>query len=285
MAPIAATAAAVTLWMVVPQEQLQQTAVRAPQAQTEADTAAPPADARALGRRSPGEGGRDEAAPKAAAGEPPPAEERFAEVKRKAEAPPAAPATPQFSQEKLGAAAANVADAAAARDRQDARAEEARLARAEAEPARAPAAPAPAPPAAAAPAEIGALRDQVAVTQLRKQVAPVEFLSPDPQRRWRVSSNGIERSEDGGRTWMVVRLAQGEAITAGASPAPLVLWLVGRGGLVLLATDGTNFTRLPFPEAVDLTAVSSSQLRAAVVTTADGRVFRTENAGRTWTQQ
>jgi photosystem II stability/assembly factor-like uncharacterized protein len=178
-----------------------------------------------------------------------------------------------------------MADAVAGRDRQDAKTEEARLARAEAEPARAAAPPAPAAPPIAAPAEIGALQERAAVTQLRKQVSPVEFLSPDPQRRWRVTSNGIERSEDGGGTWMLVRLAQGETIAAGASPAPLVLWLVGRRGLVLLATDGTNFTPLPFPEAVDLTAVSSPDLRTAVVTTVDGRIFRTENAGRIWVRQ
>lgn len=275
MAPLAATAAAVTLWMVVPQEQVRQISTRTPQAEADAPTA----DARA----------RD-AAPTAPAIEPlptqppqpQPAKEQFDEVNRRADAPAATSQESQFAQQKPGAAAANLADAAAARDRQNAKSEEARLARAEAEPARA---PAPAAPAAAAPAEIGAMQERAAVTQLRKQVAPVEFLSPDPQRRWRVTSNGIERSEDGGGTWMLVRLAQGETITAGASPAPLVLWLVGRRGLVLLATDGTNFTQLPFPEAVDLTAVSSPELRTAVVTTVDGRIFRTENAGRTWNRQ
>ena len=90
---------------------------------------------------------------------------------------------------------------------------------------------------------------------------------------------------DGGRTWLPVRLPQGEVVTAGASPGPLSCWLVGRRGLVLVATDGTNFTRIPFPAAVDLTSVSSPELRIAIVTTADGRTFRTENAGRSWRQQ
>jgi hypothetical protein len=267
MAPIAATAAAVTLWMVVPQEQLRQQAEFAAPA-SEVVLPAPQAGARA----------RDEA-PQVAQ----PANE-FSELKRQAE-------KPQAGQEKLGAASANVADAASAtsQDRRDAK-EEQRSARLEAEPARsrvvAPAAPPPpAAPAAAAPAEAGALRENAPITQLRKQVAPLEFLSPDPQRRWRVTADGIERSEDGGRTWLLVRLAQGEVMAAGASPSPLVCWIVGRGGLVLLATDGANFTRLPFPERVDLTAVSSPEPRIAVVTAADGRVFRTENAGRSWRQQ
>ena len=210
-------------------------------------------------------------------------EPTFAEVKRKAEAP-ANQDTRQEAQGKLASSGANVADATAARERRDARSEE-RFARVEAEPARVAAAPAAPPPAAAAPAEIGGLRDNAAGSQLRKQTGPLELLSPDPQRRWRVVPTGIERTEDGGRTWVLVRLAQGETITAGASPSPMVCWLVGRGGLVLVATDGTNFTRLPFPERVDLTAVSSPELPIAVVTAADGRVFRTENAGRTWVRQ
>ena len=283
LAPLAATAAAVTLWMVVPQQQLQPDVLRAPQA--ESDAAAPAVGARAS----------DEAARKEQAAEPQPAQQpgrrlndggQFAEVKRKADTSQPAANKPEFAQDKLGAATANVANAAAARDRQDAKTEESRLARVEAEPARAPAAVAAAPPpAAAAPAEAGALREDAPATQLRKQAGPLQILSPDPRFRWRVTADGIELSQDGSRTWLTVRLPQGEVLTAGASPAPLVCWMVGRRGLVLVATDGTNFTKVPFPETVDLAAVSSPELRVAIVTTADGRIFRTENAGRTWIRQ
>ena len=275
MAPLAATAAAVTLWMVVPEEQLQ------PQKATvasDAEIAAPTASAPAAQSRDEAASAREEPpqltqANKAAAKN----ESTFDELKRRAEASPK-----QEQQQGKVASAANAVEALGVRERRDAKTEEP-LARLEAEPARAAAPPAAAP--AAPPAEIGALRDTAAVSQLRKQTGPLELLSPDPQRRWRIVANGVERSEDGGRTWVVVRLSQGETITAGASPSPMACWLVGRGGLVLVATDGTNFTRLPFPEPVDLTAVSSPELRIAVVTTADGRVFRTENAGRTWTRQ
>lgn len=263
MAPIAATAAAVTLWMVVPRERLQHIASERPQPTSPA--------------------ARDEAASPVGQA----TSEKFEEVKRKAEPPPAVQEKVQVEQAKPGtAASANMADTAARRDRQEAKSEE-RLARLEAEPARAPVAPvAPAAPSApAARVAPGAPGAPAEAVQLRKQFAPLVFVSPDPRFRWRVSANGIERSEDSGRSWFIVRLPQGEAITAGASPAPLVCWLVGRRGLVLVANDGTNFTPLPFPEAVDLTAVTSPELRVAVVTAADGRVFRTENAGRTWSQQ
>jgi hypothetical protein len=242
--------------MVVPQEQLQQKAPSVPPAEV-AEPAAPRA--------------RDEAAaqPQPQATPPPAADRQFSEGKRKAAAP-----------------AANVADARSAKARQN---KEERLDRAEAAPApaRVAAAPAAPPPAAAtaAPAAIGAAQESAAVNQLRKQTAPLVIVSPDPRFRWRASSEGIEFSQDGGRTWLPVRLPQGEVITAGAAPAPLVCWLVGRSALILVATDGTNFTRIPFPERVDLIAISSSELRIATVTTADGRVFHTENAGRTWQRQ
>lgn len=285
MAPIAATAAAVTLWMIVPQEQLQQLAT-APAAEVAA-----PADARAPGPQTAGESDRATKPPAGAVVEPkanrpaplgaPGSVDKLLELRGKADAPAASQET-QFSQPKLGGTSSNVADAAA-RQRQDVKAE-ARGARLEAEPPREKSVPATPPPAAAPPAETSALRD-APVAQLRKQAVATEVVSPDPLRRWRATADGIEYSEDGGRTWLPVRLAQGEIVTAGASPAPLVCWMVGRGGLVLLATDGTNFTRLPFPEAVDLVAVGSPEIRIAVVTTADGRIFRTENAGRTWNRQ
>ena len=95
-------------------------------------------------------------------------------------------------------------------------------------------------------------------------------------------ANTIEYSQDGGRSWIPVRLTSGDVITAGASPSPQVAWLIGRQGLVLLATDGTNFTRLPFPERVDLIAITATNARRATVTTTDGRTFITDDNGRNW---
>jgi len=73
-----------------------------------------------------------------------------------------------------------------------------------------------------------------------------------------------------------------ELVTARATPSANVIWRVGRAGLVQLATDGRTFTRLPFPEAVDLTAVTATDESHAVVTAADGRTFQTADGGRTW---
>jgi len=272
IAPLAATAAAVTLWMVVPQQQLQPQPAEAPREQTvapRADLPAPSAGAREGQQAA-------EPAPPAAVSAQPERQNlgeaaRFSEPKRMAQ---------EAAQGKLGASAANAADA---RDRAVADKREDTLARvAESARAPAPAAVAPAsPPQPAAEAALGA-----ETRQLRKEAGPaLVFVSPNPQLRWRAMPNGIERSEDGGRTWLPVLLTPGSLITGGSSPAPLVLWLVGRSGLVWLATDGTNFTRLPFPANVDLVSVASPETRIAVITTADGRVFRTDDAGRTWRQQ
>lgn len=260
-APLAATAAAVTIWMVVPQ-----TPMRTP--------AQPPAaSAPTSAREQSGELQRDKPA------------ESYAPAATPATPPP--PATLSDPRRNVPAPAATEGKATLATDADTAKVAEPELGRKDA--------------SAEAREQSAGLRQEKrednaermraaspsvgAVAQLQKQTAPLQIVSPDPNSRWRVMPVGIERSEDGGRIWMPVRLARNEEVLAGASPDRLVAWLVGRNGLVLLATDGTNFTRLPFPEPVDLVAVTSPEPRIATVTTADGRVYRTEDAGRNWRLQ
>ena len=79
-----------------------------------------------------------------------------------------------------------------------------------------------------------------------------------------------------------IALPSGVEITSTSSPTPGVTWLVGRAGVVLLTIDGRNVTRLRFPETTDLTAVTATDARIAMVTTSDGRIFRTDDGGQTW---
>jgi Putative zinc-finger len=270
-APLAATAAAVTLWVVVPQEPMQPPASQVAQS----DVAQAPSAPAAAARSAPAAGVAEPAAKSAA---PPAADARFAD------APPLVAAKDQETTEAKAIAdmQANRSDAAGLRERQEKRevsAEMAEAPRAAAPPPSTPAvAAAPAEPArdAAAGAQLGA------AAQLRKQAAPLEFASPDASHRWRVSAGAVEFSRDGGRTWAPAPLADGASPVAGASPAPQVAWIVGRRGLVLLTTDGTNFTRLLFPESVDLTAVAPLDAQRATVTAIDGRTFETDDAGRNW---
>jgi photosystem II stability/assembly factor-like uncharacterized protein len=112
--------------------------------------------------------------------------------------------------------------------------------------------------------------------------APIEISSPDPMRRWRLLPGRVERTTDGGMTWIAQHSDPVIAPLAGASPSPDVAWVVGRAGLVLLSTDGRTWRRVTFPETVDLTAVRSPDASTATVVSADGRSFITKNAGSTW---
>ena len=102
-----------------------------------------------------------------------------------------------------------------------------------------------------------------------------------PMARQRIP---VQRSTDAGATWQPQSPGVDAQFTAGASPQPSVCWLVGRGGIVLLSTDGQSWRRVPFPQAVDLVAVKASSASSASVTTTDGRVLATSDAGATWVQ-
>jgi hypothetical protein len=101
--------------------------------------------------------------------------------------------------------------------------------------------------------------------------------------RWRiVASQDLERSTDNGRTWERVPIDPPASLTNGTAPSPLICWIVGRAGVVLVTNDAGHFTRLAFPETVDLSAVQATDLLNATVATADGRTFVTTDGGKTW---
>ena len=58
--------------------------------------------------------------------------------------------------------------------------------------------------------------------------------------------------------------------------------MVGRDGTVILTIDGTRWSRVAFPERVDLVAVNATDARVATVTTRDSRRFATRDGGVTW---
>jgi hypothetical protein len=109
---------------------------------------------------------------------------------------------------------------------------------------------------------------------------------PDAGRRWIIGVNGaIQHSADGGATWETQRTGATVTLAAGASPSPLVCWLVGPGGIVVLSTDARSWQTLLFPEAIDLVSVDATDDRRATVAAADGRKFSTADRGVTWTRR
>jgi putative zinc finger protein len=108
------------------------------------------------------------------------------------------------------------------------------------------AAPRPAPATLAPEAPQAKSRADAAARQEAFQSAttPTEIVSPDPLVRWRVLPTGrLERSTNAGRTWEMVTV----------------------------------------PEAVNVVAIRAISTTAAILTTADGRQFRTDDGGKTWT--
>jgi Putative zinc-finger len=118
----------------------------------------------------------------------------------------------------------------------------------------------------------------------QEQEAPLLIASaPGGSVMWTFGAGGrISRSGDAGTTWHEQTSGVTADLLAGAAPSSATCWIVGAAGTVLVTMDGERWERRPFPEAVDLVAVSASGSRAAVVTARDGRRFETRDAGLTW---
>jgi hypothetical protein len=166
--------------------------------------------------------------------------------------------------------------------------------------AEAPAPAAPAPPAAsvAAPSpaaaaaeraeadskkEIAANSGLAPLVAARRAFAPNQIVAADGTARWRiVNGQQVERSTNAGANWTPAAITSTDALSAAAAPSATICWIVGARGAVYVTTDGTRFVRVPFPEIVDLTSVSATDGLAAAVSSADGRLWRTTDQGKTW---
>src|SRR5688572_15046015 len=108
---------------------------------------------------------------------------------------------------------------------------------------------------------------------------PAEISAPGGAARWRILGQQVEWSTSNGNSWEPAAITSDDVLTAGAAPSSSVCWIVGRLGAVYLTTDGARFTRLPFPEMVDLVSVTATDDRRASVSTADGRSWQTSDQG------
>jgi hypothetical protein len=113
--------------------------------------------------------------------------------------------------------------------------------------------------------------------------APIVLINASGSIQWRVKGVSVERSSDGGMTWSSLYAAP-RPIAAGAVASDDTVWLVGQQGLVVRGTTA-GWAVVTVPATVDLTNVSQVATRGATVRTSDGRDFRTDDAGVTWTQR
>jgi len=148
--------------------------------------------------------------------------------------------------------------------------------------AAAPPAPAAPPVAAAPPARREAFERATNSAEKLGASAVTSLATTAGTTRWRIAGTALERSQDSGTTWTAVATGTNALLTAVSAASPTVCWVVGRAGVVLRTTDGQSLSRVPFPEMTDLTAVQARSAQSATVTTADGRVFATTDAGGTW---
>jgi photosystem II stability/assembly factor-like uncharacterized protein len=108
--------------------------------------------------------------------------------------------------------------------------------------------------------------------------------TPDPQVLWRFSGGRfVERSSDAGATWRVQWTTASAHLVAGAAPTSDSCWLVGRGGMILLTTDGKNWKTITPPADADFVSVVATDAASATVTSTDNRKFTTSDSGKHWT--
>lgn len=266
LVPITAAATAAVVWMVVPAQQ--RLAVAPPR------PSPPPAETRE----------RDNQPQEAPAPAP---KSNAATDSLSARADRDAPLDAQADTKRKEQKLADGAAAAREQSRNMAALKSEQPAVADAAPLAAPTAPvspaAAAAPAAAAPAQRQAtFAERSAAESSLARAANLTVTSPDQRRRWRVTADSIERTDDGGSTWAMVHLLRGESLVAGTSPSSSVCWFVGSAGTVMITVDGAVFVHVDVPGRPNLTSVTARDAQAAEAATADGRRFGTADSGRTW---
>lgn len=273
--PVAATATALAIWVAVPRDQYTQpaqpTAIESVSEVSQSESlqvaAQPPAAA-------------DDSANRAAIAPSPAA---ASTAQRKVETAQKADAKEGFERQDSAAPAREEVAAASPEPTADAAAGALARQEAGAAPAAPPTPSAPgAQPAAPSPGQAGGLaagRGGLFSRVFRSVIVA----SPGTMLRWRLGNAGsVEYSNDAGRTWEARSTGVDADLVAGASPSGSVCWIVGRSGTVLLTINGTDWQRVTSPTTLDLTAVEPTDARTAIVTAANGRRFRTADAGMTW---
>jgi photosynthesis system II assembly factor YCF48-like protein len=101
---------------------------------------------------------------------------------------------------------------------------------------------------------------------------------------WRLSGNGIDRSDDAGKTWRPQMSFTAAALLTGSAPSAEICWVAGQGGVVLRTTDGEHWERLISPTQDDLVQITAWNASSATIKSASGARFSTNDGGQTWSR-
>jgi hypothetical protein len=119
----------------------------------------------------------------------------------------------------------------------------------------------------------------------RLKFAPTTVLAPGGITQWRFRAGGmIERSSDGGKTWVRQNSGVAAELLVGSAPSASVCWLAGRGGTILRTTDGgDHWGKLVGPSPGDINGINATDaLHATLVTGEPPARFATSDGGVSW---
>lgn len=105
-----------------------------------------------------------------------------------------------------------------------------------------------------------------------------------PTVRVRATDGRVERSTNGGVTWVTEHTLGSDHVRAGTCPSEAVCWLGGDGGVVLIRSASGAWTReivIPEPGAV-VVFIAATDAASATVTLRDQRRLTTADGGHTW---
>jgi photosystem II stability/assembly factor-like uncharacterized protein len=119
------------------------------------------------------------------------------------------------------------------------------------------------------------LEESVPASAASKSAAPLWRVAPAP-------AAGVQRSDDGGKTWATAFGGTGARIAAVSTPMPNVCWAVGAAGTIVRTANGVTWERIDPPDRVDLISVEARDSLSATVQAADARRFETRDGGLTW---
>ncbi|HXW61480.1 MAG TPA: hypothetical protein VEJ45_02700 [Candidatus Acidoferrales bacterium] len=141
---------------------------------------------------------------------------------------------------------------------------------------------------ALAPARVSAKTDaevaaQALALKVKRPSTGGVIATPDPQVLWGITEAGfVERSEDGGASWLRQLPDARARFSAGSAPSEKICWLVGPNGVIFLTNNAKDWRRISPPAPANFVAITAEDVSTATVTAADGRKFTTRDGGAHW---